>query len=125
MSKKVIFHIIDSLSTGGAEILLANTINILPEYEHVVIYLGSPQVISSLFNKKIIFYNLDHSSWKDTIKSVLRLNKIIKRHRPILIHSHLLKSTWITRLRKRRNIPHVGTVHSTYSVDAFSKNRLA
>jgi glycosyltransferase involved in cell wall biosynthesis len=55
-----------------------------------------------------------------TIKS---LRSIIKRYDPFIIHAHLLKSTWIARLAnyKRKNL--VATIHSTYSQDAFLKNR--
>jgi glycosyltransferase involved in cell wall biosynthesis len=125
MSKKQrIVHIIDSLATGGAEILLKNTINILPEFDHTVVYLAQPDELRREFVTEVEFICLQHYSWRKVFTTLRRFRSIVKRREPLLIHAHLQKSTWIARLSNIK-APLISTLHSTYSVDSFAKNSFA
>jgi glycosyltransferase involved in cell wall biosynthesis len=125
MSKKQrIVHIIDSLATGGAEILLKNTVNILPDYDHTVVYLREPSQLRKEFDFEVEFICLGHDSWKKSFKTVKSFRRIVKERKPLLVHAHLQRSTLIARLSNIKP-PLVSTLHSTYSVDAFAKNSLA
>lgn len=115
---------IDTLGIGGAEKLLANTLSILSEYNHIVCYLSEPNE-SSLQLKAERVICLGFKKNADLLKCVFTLKKIIGRHKPALIHAHLLKSTWVARLAANGNIPLVFTIHNFLSEDAFKVNRLS
>lgn len=121
--KKTILHITDSLGLGGAEVLLKNTIPLLPEYEHVIVYLSGSQLIQ-FESTGLSIYKLDHNGKKDIVRSVLRLRKIIKRHKVELIHSHLFLSTVIARIAKPRGVKLVSTIHSILSKNVFEKKKV-
>lgn len=120
-----IAHIINSLSRGGAEVLLKNTIRLFPESEHLIIYLNSPNDMKNEFNGKVSFVCLGHVSWKEVVFSVRKLKKILNEWKPDIIHSHLFDSTLLARLSSKSIAPLVSTIHSTYSTDAFSKSKKA
>ncbi len=124
MSNKRIIHIIDSLARGGAEMLLKNSVNNLPDWQHTIVYLFPVTDLVNEFKGDVSFICIDHKGWKGLLASVLKIKKIIKAQKPELIHSHLLISTICARLTIKK-IPLVTTLHSTYSVDAFEKNRLS
>jgi len=122
-SRPLILHVINSLTIGGAEILLKNTINLLPEYRHVVVYLNEPSVLKDQFSGDVEFVNINHSGWSGLFKSARILRALIKSRKPLVVHSHLFEATLVARLGTPRSVPLVTTIHSTYSIDAFSKNR--
>jgi len=123
MEKKLIIHIIDSLSLGGAEILLRNTLDLLTEYDHLVIYFQEGNDIRPGFPSTTRFVQIRYKGWGDVFKTVMRLRAIIRNENPLLVHSHLLLSSVLARLATPRNISLVNTLHSIYSIDAFRKNR--
>lgn len=125
MGKKVIVHVIDSLNTGGAEILLKNTVNLLKEFKHIIVYLYPGHELVKEFEGEVIFICLEHKGWLQMHSTVWGLQKVIKTNKPILVHSHLFVSTLCARLALPKNIPLCSTIHSTYSIDAFNKNRLS
>ena len=122
MDRPLIIHIINSLITGGAEVLLKNSIALLDEYRHLVIYLNGPDTLKDEFDNSVDFTCLHHKGWSGIFATTRRLKKIIDEKQPLLVHSHLFVSTICARLATPRNIPLVTTLHSTYSVDAFMKN---
>lgn len=118
-----ILHVINDLSMGGAELLLKNTVELLPEFDHTIVYLfpaGDLEKRVTGFNVKFIC--LEGKKPKGILFIVLKLRKIIKEQKPILVHSHLFYSTICTRLATPASIPLVSTIHSVYSKDAFEKN---
>ncbi len=124
--KSKIIHFIDTLSVGGAETLLKNTVSILPEFYHIIIYLNGPHTIKShILEKNVEFIYLDYKGWTHLPSLFLKLKKIIKEIKPILVHSHLFYSTLLARLSVPKEIPLISTLHSMYSVDAFEKNRFS
>lgn len=126
MSKenKVILHIIDSLSIGGAEILLKNTVNALPDWQHCIVYLRKPDEIRHQFSKhNTEFICFEHSGWKGLFKTVKKFNHLVERVKPYIVHSHLFYATLIARLAVPKKTPLCSSLHSLYSIDAFQKNK--
>ena len=88
--KPKIIHFIDTLSVGGAETLLKNTVSILPEFYHIIIYLNEPHTLKShILEKNVEFICLDYKGWTQLPSLFLKLKKIINRVKPVLVHSHL------------------------------------
>jgi glycosyltransferase involved in cell wall biosynthesis len=125
MKPKLLIHIIDSLTFGGAEILLKNSISLMSQYRHLVLYLNPPDNLKNLFSAGVEFECLNHQGWSHLLTTCRKINRIIKERQPCLIHAHLLNSTILARLSTPRSMPLVATVHSLYSVDAFSKSKKA
>jgi hypothetical protein len=119
---KLLLHVIDSLTFGGAEILLKNSISLLPQFRHLIVYLDEPGDLKSLFPVSTEFICLHHKGWGNVLGTCRKLRKIIKERQPVLVHTHLLKSIIIARLAVPRNTPLVSTIHSLYSEDVFKKN---
>ncbi|RYZ23473.1 MAG: glycosyltransferase [Chitinophagaceae bacterium] len=120
-----IVHVIDSLRTGGAEILLKNTVNLLSGHRHVIVYLLPGGEMAGITGENVEFVCLHHKGWGSLPATVRKLRAVIRKERASLVHSHLIVSTFITRLAIPRSTPLVSTIHSTLSIDAFEKNRLS
>ncbi|WP_175546012.1 glycosyltransferase family 4 protein [Flavisolibacter ginsengisoli] len=121
--KPIILHTIDSLSVGGAEILLNNTIKLLPEFDHIVVYLFKQNELKlSILEDGVELICLEYKGWSNLLPVVLKLKKTIQEKKPFLVHSHLFYSTICTRLAVPSSVPLVSTLHSLYSKDAFEKN---
>ena len=121
-----LLHIIDSLSVGGAELLLLNTLTLLPDYEHTVVYLQKPETLKDRIEAtgaRVLCIN--HSRWKDLPNSVRRLKEIVHQEKPWLIHSHLFYATLLARFAIPVSLPLVTTLHSSFGKDVFEKNRLS
>ncbi len=125
IKKPVIVHTINSLGVGGAEVLFKNAINLMDNYHHVIVYLQPPHTLQNEIRGEVEFICLNHFGWKNTFRSISRLRRIIRSRKPVLIHSHLFEATLITRLAGFNKIPSLTTLHSMFSVDAFTKNRLS
>jgi glycosyltransferase involved in cell wall biosynthesis len=108
---------------GGAELLLQNTIDALPEFEHLVVYFFQREELMKAFRQKgTEVICLQQKSWRTLPLTLFKLNAIIRKRRPILVHSHLFYGTVCTRLATPASVPLVSTLHSLYSEDAFAKN---
>src|SRR5438034_5104284 len=108
---------------GGAELLLSNTVRLLPEFDHVVVHLFPKTDLAENFNSQgVELICLHHQGWRNIFSSTGKLKTIIKKRRPILVHSHLFHSTICARLATPAAVPLVFTLHSLYSKDAFGKN---
>jgi glycosyltransferase involved in cell wall biosynthesis len=124
MQKQTIVIVINDLGIGGAENLL---IGILPElnarYNVVLVTLtdklgyNEKQIICS---KK---YILGFTNKLSFVRCVQKLRKIIRTHKPALVHAHLFFSSIIARVACSANIPLVYSIHSPLSKDIFS-NRI-
>jgi glycosyltransferase involved in cell wall biosynthesis len=117
-----IVHVISNLHIGGAEMLLKNTINLLPEHEHFIIYLEKPDDLLKQINFIKEAVCLHHSSWRQIFLTIKKIRQLLAKWKPNIVHAHLFESTLITRLAVPDNVPLVSTIHSTYSIDAFQKN---
>lgn len=126
VGKKNIVIIIDSLHRGGAETML---IGLLPNlnnfFNTVLVTLSDKSHFDEEEIKSYARYILHHNSSKDFPRSIFRLNNIIKKYSPVLVHAQLYYSTIIGRLATPNNIPFVFSIHSFLSKDAFEANRLS
>jgi glycosyltransferase involved in cell wall biosynthesis len=125
MSNKRIIHVIDTLARGGAEMLLKNSVNNMPDWQHTIVHLFPITDMEKEFTGDVSFICIDHKGWKNILSSVSKIKKIIKAEKPLLVHSHLFTSTVCARLATPAKIPLLTTLHSTYSIDAFEKNRFS
>ena len=122
-NRPLILHVINDLSLGGAELLLGNSLKLLPEFQHVVVYLFPNSDLEENFNSQgVELICLHHKGWRNIFSTTRKLRTIIKERRPLLVHSHLFHSTICTRLATPVAVPLVFTLHSLYSKDAFAKN---
>ena len=123
MKKELILHIIDSLTMGGAETQLKNAVNLLTDYRHLVLYLYPQDDLVKQFEGEVEFICLHHKGWSSVFSTVGKVKKIIAVNQPLLVHSHLFVSSVCARLATPKDLPLLITLHSTYSRDAFQKNR--
>ena len=121
---KTILHLTDELCIGGTEMLLKNTIPLLPQYNHVICYLHGEATMKNEF-RGVPIYCLEHSGKMNLFRSVLRLRKLLKINQIDILHSHLLWSSLIARLAKKKNVKLVYTLHNVMSFDAFQKNKFS
>jgi glycosyltransferase involved in cell wall biosynthesis len=122
--KKKILHITDALSIGGTEILLKNTLPLLPEYDHIVCYLhGQLDLIDAFAGVPV--HCLNYNGKKDFVNAVFQLNKILKKNKVDIIHAHLLWSSLIARMAKTKSCKLICSLHSVMSEDAFKKNKFS
>jgi glycosyltransferase involved in cell wall biosynthesis len=124
MKKPVILHIINTLGTGGAEVLLRDTVASLEQYDHVVCYLyGADDLVSSFVPHPV--YKLHHEGWKDFNSTVSKLKSIIEIHDVAIVHAHLLDATILSRQAVPDHVKYFFTIHNILSKDAFDANRLS
>lgn len=122
--RQLICHVINDLSTGGAELLLSNTLSLLREYDHLVVYLfASSDLVGNFEKNGVELICLHHKGWKSLFSSARKLRSIIKRRKPMLVHAHLFEASICARLATPASVPLVSTLHSLYSLDAFQKNK--
>lgn len=119
--KKKVLHVINSLSIGGAEILLANSLSSGGLNEHVDNYLvyfikGGDHLVS-LVDKNVKQICLNYKGGWDIIRLLYELRKVIRENKIDIIHTHLNPSDFYVKLMKPDNIPQVHTIHTAYSTD--------
>lgn len=123
--KKTLLLVIDELGRGGAELLL---IGILPDlnkrYSVIIVTLKNNHEFQ---DDRIVCaekYSLGFYNKFSFFTCIRKLKKIIKLHKPSLIHSHLFYSSLITRLSCPPNIPLVYSLHSEMSKDVFNDSKV-
>jgi glycosyltransferase involved in cell wall biosynthesis len=118
MHKRKILHVIDNLGTGGAEILLVNTIKDLPGYEHVVILLNGPEELKNDLPTNITYHKLNFDLSKRVLckaiqfPNIYQLRKIILKEKPDIIHAHLFWSVFYSRFAWDKKSKFFYTIHS-------------
>lgn len=110
--KLKILHIIDTLGVGGAEKLLVNVVNNMPEFEHHIVYLMEPDTIAGAFAAGIKVTCLGFRRKRDYPGAILRLRKLIKKEGITVVHAHLHASTMIARFAAPKNCRVINTLHS-------------
>ncbi|MFN8253139.1 MAG: glycosyltransferase [Ferruginibacter sp.] len=110
MKPKVI-HFIFNLGRGGAETMLVRVIKELPEYEHIVVTLF-PQNHwgSELVCDKLVCLHL--SSLFSIPAAVFKFRRLVKKEKPLLVHTHLFWPTIVARLGVPRKLPVITTIHA-------------
>jgi glycosyltransferase involved in cell wall biosynthesis len=123
--KKTILITIDSLERGGAEVLLVGILKELNLRFNVILVTLSEHC--DFKNEEIICdkkYSLGFSNKLSLLHCILKLNKIIKKHQPTLIHSNLIYSSLAARLACPHRIPLLYSVHGELSKSDFNKSTL-
>ncbi len=123
MSKVNVLHIIDSLSLGGAEKVLVGAVNGLPEFNHHIVYLRTPDTLIKNLPASAKVYKLNYKSKLDIFSCVNDLKKYIEANDIKIVHSHLFLATLIARLACNKNIKLFTTIHSLSSKNYFSQNK--
>ena len=120
---KKIIHVIDSLSVGGAEILLVNVVKKMPEYEHHIITLA-PQVQFNNIERLVFLHCLNHTGWSKTIRTCSKLKKLVQELDPVVVHAHLFLASFLTRLAIGHRYNFVYSIHNLYGATIFRNSRL-
>jgi len=122
-SKPVIIFTIDNLGKGGAEILLVGLLQDLQQqFDVVLVTLTGECAFEENNFANIVRYSLNVKNRLSYLNAIYRLRLIIKKHRPVLIHSHLVYSTLITRLACPPGIPLLFSVHNEIGKYEFEKS---
>ncbi|WP_439880212.1 glycosyltransferase [Pontibacter sp. MBLB2868] len=124
--KTTVLHVIETLDRGGAEKFFVNYINALPNhYINIVVILREPYILSKeLTNVSEIFY-LEFKGKSNILSVAFKLNKITKKCKVNIIHSHLFWPTLVARIAKPYNVYLISSVHNLISKDAFEPNILS
>lgn len=116
-----VMHIIDSFITGGAEILLVNSLakNSFPPdvYNIVVVFNKGNEAISGRIDSNITFINLQYSGMLRLPATLLKLRRIIKQHKINLVHSHLTGAGIYARIAAPASVKQIHTIHTSYTAD--------
>jgi len=121
---KTILHIIDSLNTGGAEVLLAGVVASMKNYNHIVATLNPKNHFKNDIDNEAI-HVLDYKNKWSLPSTVRKIRKIIREQKVDIIHTHLLTSTFVGRVARPKKIPFFFTVHNILSESAFKKHKLS
>lgn len=124
--KQNLIIIIDSLKRGGAETMLVNLLpNLNESFNTVLVTLTNETEFLEEEITTSARYNLDHTSSKYFPRSISRLRKIVRKHKPDLVHTQLYLSTIMGRISISHKIPFVFSIHSFLSKDAFEANKMS
>ena len=126
--KKRVLHVINSLTIGGAEMLLVNSLSPGGLNEHVENYLlyfsKKSDHLVSLVDKNVKQICLDYRGGTDIVRLLRQLKKIIKENKIDIIHTHLNPADFYVNIVRPKNIPQVHTVHIAYSTDLETRSTL-
>jgi len=123
MQKPRLLLIIDTLKKGGAETLLVGILTQLNvKFEIILVTLSS----DCDFNENEILcsarYNLGFKRKISLASSIFKLKKIIKKHAPVLVHSHLVYSSIVARCACWNRIPVLYSIHGELSKNDFNNS---
>jgi len=125
MQKPTLLLIIDTLKKGGAETLLVGILRQLNvKFEVILVTLSAE---CDFDEDEIICrarYNLGFKRKMSLVSSVLKLKKIIKKHAPVLVHSHLVYSSIVARCACLHNLPVLYSIHGELSKNDFNKSKI-
>ncbi|MBK8785154.1 MAG: hypothetical protein IPN43_01350 [Chitinophagaceae bacterium] len=97
--KKKVLHIINSLTTGGAEILLANSLSPggLQEYtDNYLVYFNKSSYLADTIDKDVKLINLNYKGGVDIMRMLMQLKSIIKTNKIDIVHTHLTPASLYT-----------------------------
>ena len=113
-----VLHIINSLTIGGAEILLTNSLakgGLQDHVENIILYFQGESELVDKIDKRVTVINLAYKGWHSFGSLLIRIRETIKIHKPDIIHTHLNPAGWYTALGRPKNIPQIHTLHISYS----------
>ena len=126
--KKRVLHVINSLTIGGAEILLVNSLSPGGLNEHVenylVYFIKETDHLVSLVDNNVKQICLDYKGGSDIIRLLRALRKVITDNKIDIIHTHLNPADFYVNLVRPKNIPQVHTLHIAYTTDLETRRSL-
>jgi glycosyltransferase involved in cell wall biosynthesis len=118
--KLKVLHIINSLTIGGAEILLVNSLaeGGLPEHlDNTLVYLQGTSALEARIDKRVNIHCLHYKGPVNLLQTLWRLRKIIKDNKIDIVHSHLNPTSFYANLARPKHVPQLHTVHIAYTAD--------
>ena len=118
--KKKVLHVINSLTIGGAETLLANSLSPggLNEYtENYLLYFNQASGLLDLVDKNVKIICLNYKGGFDILRILREIRKVIIENQIDIVHTHLTPAGVYTHLVCPAGVRHVHTIHSTLSMD--------
>jgi glycosyltransferase involved in cell wall biosynthesis len=112
--KKTVLHIIDDFGRAGAETTVVGVLKKLEGYHNIAVTMYDRNEFGSEL-KYDQYFCLGLTSYKQFIKGIFRLRKIIRQNKVDIVHSTLYWSTIIARLATPRHIPLVSSIQSSVS----------
>lgn len=126
--KKKVLHVINSLTIGGAEMLLANSLSPggLNEraQNYLVYFIKGGDHLVTLVDKNVKQICLDYRGGADIVRLLWQLRKIIKENKIDIIHTHLNPADFYVNMVRPKNIPQVHTLHIAYTTDLETRRSL-
>jgi len=122
--KKKILHVINSMTAGGAETLLANSLSPggLQEYtDNIVVYFQGSSHLTNIIDKEVEIHCLAYKGILSLPATLRKLRRMIKEHKIDIVHTHLCPASFYTHLAIPGNVPQVHTMHTTYSMDTEAR----
>lgn len=118
--KTRVLHVINSLNTGGAETLLANSLapgGLNEHTENFLLYFNKSSGLLNLIDKKVTVICLNYTGGSDLFRLLQTIRKTIIEKKIDIVHTHLTPAGVYTHLVCPPNVPQVHTIHSTYSME--------
>ena len=126
--KKRVLHVINSLTIGGAEVLLVNSLSPGGLNEHVenylVYFMQDADHLVAHVDKNVKQICLNYKGGSDIIRLIRQLRKIIIDNKIDIIHTHLNPADFYVNLVRPKNIPQVHTLHIAYTTDLETRRSL-
>jgi glycosyltransferase involved in cell wall biosynthesis len=108
--KKTIVHFINDLNRGGAEKMLVTVTRELSEYNNIIVTLDK----ANSFKEELVcdqYICLNAPSPFAFPLAALKLRRLINKHKPDIVHTHLFWPTFIARIATPKKIPLITTIH--------------
>lgn len=118
--KLKVLHVINSMCPGGAEVLLANSLSpggLCEHTENHLAFFMAPSYLTDQLDEKVHVHFLDYKGGTHIIRLLRQLSTIIKKNKIDIVHSHLNPAGTYVHIACPKHIPHVHTIHTTYSMD--------
>lgn len=122
--KKKVLHVINSLMPGGAEMLLVNSLaegGLQEHTDNIVVYFQGASPLAEKMDKSVQVICLDYKGILSLPATLSKLRKIIREHKIDIVHTHLNPAGTYTHLICPATVPHVHTLHTTYSMDTETR----
>src|SRR3954468_16241733 len=111
MTTPTILHVIPSLTTGGAEHMLAQLVSAKREQplsSEIAVLIGRGELTSRVRASGVVVHDLGMRHWTQLPTALVRLARLIRRKQPVAIQSWLyyadLLSLWALERSGRRNV---------------------
>ncbi len=121
MNKRLkVLHIINSLTIGGAETLLVNSLSkggLQCYTQNTLVYFQGTSTLEKKIDPDVKVICLEYKGAADLPRTLKLLRKIVKDNKVDIVHSHLSPAGVYTRIALPKKTKQVHTLHSTYSAN--------